>query len=154
MLKIYLDLCVYNRPFDDQRHERIFIEARAFYVILKWVEEEWICCINSDALEYENSLTSDPDRRIRVKTYLEKAKLYVKISDPIIKRAHEIVKLGFRGMDSLHIAMAEYGKADYLVTCDDGIIKRYERMRKKIKVKICSLLKFIEEVSPDVANGR
>jgi len=55
-----------------------------------------ICCINSDALEYENSLTSDPDRRIRVKTYLKSGKFYVKISDPIIRRAKEIVKLGFR----------------------------------------------------------
>lgn len=78
----------------------------------------------------------------------------MKISDPIIRRAKEIVKLGFRGMDSLHIAMAEYGEADYFVTCDDGIIKNYERIRKKIKVKICSLLKFIEEVIPDVANYR
>lgn len=57
-------------------------------------------------------------------------------------------------MDGLHIAMAEYGKADYLVTCDDGIIKKYERMKKEIKVKICSILKFLEEVSFNVTNDR
>lgn len=57
-------------------------------------------------------------------------------------------------MDSLYIAMAEYGKADYLVTCDDGNNKKYERVKNEIKVKICSILKFLEEVSPNVTNNR
>lgn len=65
MIKVYLDNCVYNRPFDNQSNERIFIEARAFYVILKWIEEGKIMTISSDALEYENSMTSNPDRRMR-----------------------------------------------------------------------------------------
>jgi len=38
-MKVYLDSCVYNRPFDNQKDERVFIEARAFYIILKWIEE-------------------------------------------------------------------------------------------------------------------
>lgn len=58
MIKVYLDNCVYNRPFDNQSDERIFVEARAFYIIIKWIEEGRIASINSDALEYENSLTS------------------------------------------------------------------------------------------------
>lgn len=70
MIKVYFDNCVYNRPFDDQGNERVLIEARAFYIILKWIEDGKITSINSDALEYENGMTPDPDRRIRIKTYL------------------------------------------------------------------------------------
>jgi predicted nucleic acid-binding protein len=151
-MKVYLDLCVYNRPFDDQTNERIFIEARAFYIVIKWLEEGKIIIIHSDALEYENSLTSNPDRRRRVKSYLSLAKEFVKLSDFSIRRASEIINLGFREMDALHIAMAEEGKAHYFVTCDDGIIDMAEKNQERLKVKVCSVLEFLEEVMGDVKN--
>ncbi len=149
-MKVYLDLCIYNRPFDDQTNERIFIEARAFYIVIKWLEEGKIIIIHSDALEYENSLTSNPDRRRRVKSYLSLAKEFVKLSDFSIRRASEIINLGFREMDALHIAMAEEGKAHYFVTCDDGIIDIAEKNQERLKVKVCSILEFLEEVMGDV----
>lgn len=86
-MKVYLDSCVYNRPFDNQNDERVFIEARAFYIILKWIEEGIVSSINSAALEYENRLTLDPERRVRVKTYLGIAREYVALSDSLIERA-------------------------------------------------------------------
>lgn len=70
MIKVYLGNYVYNRPFDDQTNERIFIETRAFYIVIKWIEEGKIISIHSDALGYENALTSNPDRKGRVKSYL------------------------------------------------------------------------------------
>jgi oligoendopeptidase F len=146
MIKVYLDNCVYNRPFDDQSNERIFIEARAFYIILTWIEEGKIMTINSDALEYENSITSNPDRRMRIETYLALAKVYTKFSESLTKRAKEIIGLGIRNMDALHIAMAEYEKSEYFVICDDDIIKKVKKSLGEFKVKICSILEFLEEV--------
>jgi len=146
MIKVYLDNCVYNRPFDDQSNERIFIEARGFYIILKWIEEGKIMSINSDALEYENSIISNFDRQMRIKTYLALAKVYVKLSESLIERAREIVNLGIRDMDALHIAMAEYENAEYFITCDDDIIKRGKEFSGGFKTKICGILEFLEEV--------
>ena len=42
MAKLYLDLCVYNRPFDDQKQTRIALETNAFVYLslLKFVAEE------------------------------------------------------------------------------------------------------------------
>jgi len=151
-MKVYLDLCVYNRPFDDQTNEQIFIEARGFYIVIKWLEEGKIISMHSDALEYENSLTSNPDRRRRVKSYLSLAKEFVKLSEFSIKRAGEIINLGFKDMDALHIAMAEEGRAHYFVTCDDGIIDLAEKNKEKLKVNVCSILEFLEEVMGDVKN--
>ncbi len=151
-MKVYLDLCVYNRPFDDQTNERVFIEARAFYIVIKWLEEGKIISIHSDALEYENGLTLNPDRKGRVKSYLSLSKEYIKLSGFSIKRANEIINLGFRGMDALHIAMAEEGKAHYFITCDDGIIDMAEKNQERLKVKVCSILEFLEEVMGDVKN--
>ena len=146
MIRIYFDNCVYNRPFDDQGNERVLIEARAFYIILKWIEDGKIMSINSDALEYENSMTPDPDRRIRIKTYLAMSKVHAKFSGSLVERAKEIVGFGMRGMDAVHIAMAEHENAEYFVTCDDGIIKRTKEFAERFKVKVCSILEFLEEV--------
>ena len=37
--RIYLDNCVYNRPFDDQSQRRIFLETIAFITLLELVEK-------------------------------------------------------------------------------------------------------------------
>lgn len=153
MIKVYLDHCVYNRPFDNQTNDRIFIEARAFYIIIKWIEEGKMISINSDALEYENGLTSNPDRRKRVNLYLSLAKEYVSLSNFLIKKANEIINLGFRDMDALHIAMAEEGNANYFVTCDDEIVTVAKKNQKRLKVKVCGLLEFLEEVIPYAKNN-
>ena len=145
-MKVYLDSCVYNRPFDNQNEERVFIEARAFYIILKWIEEGIVSSINSAALEYENRLTLDPERRVRVKTYLGITREYVALSDSLLERASEIISLGFKDMDSLHMAMAEEGKAEYFVTCDDRIVRKAKKCQQSLKVKVCSVLEFLEEV--------
>mgnify|MGYP007025184338 CR=1 FL=1 len=34
-MKIYLDNCCYNRPFDNQTHERIHLESEAILMILQ-----------------------------------------------------------------------------------------------------------------------
>ena len=152
MIKVYIDNCVYNRPFDDQTDELIFIEARAFYIIIKWIEESKIISINSDALEYEKNLISNPDRQNRIEDYLSLAKEYMKISNIITERAKGLIKLGFKDMDALHIAMAEFGKANYFVTCDDEIVNIGKRNQKEIKVKVCNILEFIEEAIQNVKN--
>ena len=42
MIKIYLDTCCLNRPFDDQTQERIRLEAEAVLAILSRIEKgEW-----------------------------------------------------------------------------------------------------------------
>jgi len=152
MRKVYLDSCVYSRPFDNQAIERIFIEARAFLVVLKWIEERKVSSINSDALEYENDLTADGDRRLRVKTFLSLARSHVQLDDSSFERAKKLLALGFRGIDALHIAMAEKGDAEFFVTCDDGIAKAAKRFQNELKVRVVGLLEFLAEVMENVEN--
>jgi len=56
-----------------------------------------------------------------VKTFLSLAGSYVELDDASVERARKLLPFGFRGIDALHIAMAEKGTADFFVTCDDGI---------------------------------
>ena len=69
MMKLYLDLCVYNRPFDNQHQERIALETSAFIYILEKVEKGEYELIVSEALVYENSKNPNELRRSRLTSY-------------------------------------------------------------------------------------
>jgi len=59
------------------------------------------------------------------------------------ERVNFLKQLGFSDIDALHIALAEKCGADYFVSCDDAIIKLYERHKDFIKVNIIRLIEFI-----------
>lgn len=42
VMKLYLDLCVYNRPFDFQGQERVALETSAFIYLLEKIENSII----------------------------------------------------------------------------------------------------------------
>lgn len=49
------------------------------------------------------------------------------MSQAIAGRARELERVGLRGLDALHVACAEAGGADLLVTTDDRMIRRANR---------------------------
>ena len=51
-MRIYLDVCCLNRPFDDQRQDRIHLESEAVLTILKHIESGKWKLISSDAIIY------------------------------------------------------------------------------------------------------
>ena len=54
LLKIYLDNCCYNRPYDDQSQIRISLETQAKLYIQNLVKDKQIELVTSYILEYEN----------------------------------------------------------------------------------------------------
>ena len=65
-MTIYLDVSCLNRPFDDQRQERIRLESEAVIVILNRVEEEELEQVSSGIAVHEIEAIADNDRRERV----------------------------------------------------------------------------------------
>jgi hypothetical protein len=76
-LKVYIDNCVLNRPFDDQTQERIYFETQSFIILLKYIDEGKIHFLNSFAIEYEISRMSDVERELKIRMYLNKAADYI-----------------------------------------------------------------------------
>ncbi len=48
-------------------------------------------------------------------------------SASVIERARVLERLGLRGLDALHLASAEAGQAELLVTTDDRFLRRSHR---------------------------
>jgi hypothetical protein len=54
----------------------------------------------------------------------------------VAARAREIERFGFRGLDALHLAAAEAGRADLLITTDDRILRRAGRAGAQLHLRV------------------
>ena len=140
-MKIYLDLCVYNRPFDDQTQPRIMMETLGFIFIMARVANGDFSTINSFALEYENRKNPREENAMIISDLLHEASEFVSKNETIVERARELENAGIMAMDALHAACAEYSGATYFVTCDDGLLKKLRKFRKK-SLKVLSIMEF------------
>lgn len=62
-MKIYLDACCWNRPFDDQSQNRVRVEAEAVLSILEMAQSSGVEIIGSDIVDDELSEMPDDERR-------------------------------------------------------------------------------------------
>src|SRR5256885_10695405 len=104
MMRIYLDVCCLNRPFDDQTQDRIRLEAEAVTLILGHLESKEWQWISSEAVDLEILQTADGERRNRVQLLAIHIHETVRIEAGEVARAQELTKLGFHTTDALHLA--------------------------------------------------
>ena len=64
-MKIYLDNCCFNRPYDDQTQIRISLETQAKLYVQGLVRERKVELVTSYVLWYENSRTHMRQREWR-----------------------------------------------------------------------------------------
>lgn len=76
-IKVYLDVCSWYRPFDDQSQIRIRMEAEAVQIILEMSDLDQIQISISDIILYENSGTKDLGKMQNVKELLKSCKGYI-----------------------------------------------------------------------------
>ena len=65
-MKVYLDNCCFNRPYDDQSHLRIRLEAEAKMKIQEETRNGAFELIWSYVLDYENSRNPFKERREQI----------------------------------------------------------------------------------------
>jgi predicted nucleic acid-binding protein len=143
-MRIYIDLCVYNRTFDDQSQPRIMLESMCFIVIMSRVPSGDIKTINSFALEYENSKNPKIENRMIIEDMLNISSEYIAYSEKIQKSAEQFENEGIMGMDALHLACAEMAKAEYFITCDDALLKRAEKI-ENMQIKTISVMEYVHK---------
>jgi len=144
--KVYLDVCSWYRPFDDQSQIRIRMEAEAVQIILEMSDLDQIGISISDIVLYENSGTKDLVKMQNVTELLKSCKDYIPYDQNIQKRAFELSKEGFTPLDALHLASAETGGVDYLITTDDKFQKKYDQLCDRINVKVVNPIDFVKGV--------
>jgi predicted nucleic acid-binding protein len=135
-MRLYFNTSALNRPLDDLSSGRVRIEAEAVVALLAAVEDgvaEWI---GSEYLDFEIGQDTDRERRDRVRSLLGLVRMRVEVSDAVAGRARALERLGLRGLDALHVAAAEAGTADLLVTTDDRMLRRAGRATSDLRVRL------------------
>ncbi|KYC39039.1 PIN domain-containing protein [Scytonema hofmannii PCC 7110] len=146
---IYLDVCCFNRPFDDQAQERIRLESEAVAAILTGCQRgEWQL-LGSEAIDIELKGASDAERKKQIQLWIASAKAKILIAEQIETRGLELIEIGFKDFDALHIACAEAGKADILLTTDDRMLRLAARHQKLLKVRVGNPCQWLIEVTND-----
>jgi len=124
-VRIYLDNSVLNRPYDDQRQPRIWLETLCFVLILQMVEKDEADLIRSTFHILENNQSQITERREWVAACLNLASQSVRATDEMGRRANALSKAGLKPLDAAHLAAAENASSDFFITCDDRLIRNY-----------------------------
>ncbi|MBO4547024.1 MAG: hypothetical protein J5700_05555 [Treponema sp.] len=145
-MKIYLDNCCYNRPYDDQSYLSISLEAQAKLLVQSLVKNKRLQLASSFILDYENSCNPYTDRKNVVQNFLADNSsdcIGSDKSEEVIAKAEAVMATGVKMKDSCHIVCAEMMNCDYLLTTDKRMLKY-----KGGSVKLMNPIEFI-----DLLNG-
>jgi predicted nucleic acid-binding protein len=145
-MKIYLDVCCLNRPFDDQTQTRIHLEAEAVLAIIQAVEDNEWQWISSDAVAYEISKAPNEERQERLWSLESRSTERLELTDFILQQAARLQYLGFTTYDALHLTFAEFADVDVFLTTDDRMLTRAQSYPEEIKISVANPLSWLQEV--------
>ena len=146
MIRVYLDTCCFNRPFDDHSQLRVRRESQAILLVLASVARGAWTLIGSDAVDAEIAAIRDPRRRRRVMELARAETEHVGIDADRIRRQGLLEAMGFGGYDSVHIACAEATSADVMLTTDDALVRRARRLQHQLAVRVANPVTWLEEI--------
>ena len=144
-MRLYLDACCLNRPFDDPSIDRNRLESEAVLTILRRIHRGNWQMIGSEAIDIELGLSPNADKRAATRGFLALQADSVRPTERIFVRADEVMQLGLTSMDALHVACAEAGRCDVLLTTDDKMLKRLKRHASSLRVRVENPLEWITE---------
>ena len=127
-MRIYMDVCCLNRPFDDCNNDRISIESEAILKILYRCQEESWQLLGSDTIDLEISRTSDLDKKQKVLSLYSTASFKIGFNAEIELLAQSYQQYGLKLFDSVHLACAEYAHVDVLLTTDKSFLYKAQQI--------------------------
>ena len=134
-MKLYLDVCCLNRPFDDLTQNRIQFESDAILTIISRCQSGKWTLMSSEAIDLELNKTRDNNKLKKVLALLSVSTEKLILNQAAINRSEEFQRNGIKPMDSLHLAVAETSNVDVLLTTDDALLRASSRMDLNIIVK-------------------
>ena len=137
-MKIYLDNCCFNRPFDSQTEHIIILETLAKLYIQELVLKKKISLVWSYVLEYENSQNIVEAKRNAIAKWETLSIEYIHKSDKLVELANDIAKTGVKAFDALHIACAIVANCNYVITVDKRMVKFQDS-----RIIVCNPIDFL-----------
>ncbi|MGD0464979.1 MAG: PIN domain-containing protein [Tepidisphaeraceae bacterium] len=146
-MKVYLDVCCLNRPFDDLSQARVAMEAAAITYLLELIDASRLTDYSSEMAWVEVERMPDGDRRRKVSLLLPPNARIMPLSDDLLDLAETIREMGFDLADAVHLAAAQRLGVEAFVTVDDRVLKRAKRSASRLGVRVIDPMALLEELN-------
>jgi len=146
--RIYLDTCVWGRPFDKHDQERIQKESQALHKILSMCDGEKVEIVGSGVLLFEVSMIDHKEKRESVRRLIDISLTdFVELSIEVEDLGRRLMeKCGLGAMDAIHIAAAVENGVNIFLTTDDEIIRKRDCI-SEFGIMVKNPVEYIEETS-------
>jgi predicted nucleic acid-binding protein len=144
-MRVYLDNCCFNRPFDDQSHPRVQLETEAKLHVQTLIQARSVDLVWSYMIDFENAANPFIERREAIAYWRTLAVLDVIETPALLARANHFKAQGLRPKDALHLAAAVEGAAAYFLTTDDQLLRKAAHLAT---IKVVTPPQFLTQVPP------
>lgn len=141
-MRVYLDNCCYNRPFDSQGQLRVRLETEAKLRIQAMMRSGEMEYAWSDMLSREALDNPVPWHREKILDWIVGASVNVEVTDEIETDAADLMNIGLKNADALHLACACAAECDWFFTVDRGVLKK---VREHRQTRVANPVEFILE---------
>ncbi len=142
-MRVYLDNCCYNRPFDEQGPLRVRLETEAKLEIQTQMRLGIIEYVWSDMLTGEVMESPYIEHREKILPWRFGAAETVHITEDIEDQAEEYMRLGIKSADAIHLACAVASGCDWFFTVDRGILKKVNTIGE---MRVANPMDYIREI--------
>ena len=103
--------------------------------------------ISSEVSAFEVDQNLDLRQRLQVKFLLNYVHQAIVVSTTETSRGKYLESLGFKPFDALHLACAESGNADLLLTTDDQMLRKAKSVSPQLRIRVENPLTWLQEVT-------
>jgi predicted nucleic acid-binding protein len=141
-MRLYLDLCCFNRPFDDQGQLLVRIQTEAKLAVQQSIRSGAHTLVWPAILDLENAGNPDAERKTAIAEWKALAEFDVAMTAAVERLAFALAGDGLKAMDALHIASAIEAGAGCFLTTDKQILRR---MKSDQRIHVLDPVDFIRE---------
>lgn len=125
-MRIYLDSCCFNRPYDNQSNQHVSMETRAIQLIQNEIRTGNIELATSYISRYENDKSPFLVKKTYIEDFIQKySTVYVTNEREVdmVSIAKNIIDIGIKQYDAYHVACAILAKCDYFLSTDKRLLR-------------------------------
>lgn len=125
-MRVYLDNCCFNRPYDNQSQMRISLETQAKLYVQDLIKNKELELAASYMLRFENEQNPYEIRRQAINEYIRNhTSVYIDYDkmEEVLIEAKSIMETGIKKKDAIHVACAIVAGCDCFLTTDIRLLK-------------------------------
>ena len=144
-MKIYLDNCCFNRPYDEQLFETIRLESEAKLFVQEKIHNGSISLVWSFILDFENNANPYDNQKESIAEWRQISCENVTAEMAVLERARDVATIyRVKPKDAIHIASAIFAHCDYFLTTDRQLLKKVSSLKEIRTINQIDFIQILE----------